>query len=157
MSLSETSKLTCLEGWRGSLIIRESGREPTKTKKNPAPSSKFFVQIAQISMCFWQHCPHYIALTLYRNRQSVLGVLCSERTGTVSDSEALIKEWCEGLLANFAFAAPQRTGLQTAEPTNLRKTLNGHARDSLFAEVSVHLCQCSKRSKKLTYIPLFIV
>lgn len=74
-----------------------------------------------------------------------------------SDSEALIKEWCERLLVNCSFTAPQRTGLQTAEPTDLRKSLNGHARDSLFAEMLVQLCQCSKRSKKLTYIPLFIV
>lgn len=110
--------------------IRQSGREPAKKKYPPPPPSKFNVQIAQISMYFWQHPPHYISLTLPRNWQSILGILCSERAGTVptSDSEAQIKEWCETLLINCSFPAPWRTGMQTAEPTYLRKSLNGHAK-----------------------------
>lgn len=78
MSLSETSKLTCLEGWKDTLKIREWKRA---NQNHTTPSSKFNVQIAQISKCFWQHCPRYIALTLSKDRQSILGVLFSERRG----------------------------------------------------------------------------
>lgn len=130
MSLSETSKLTCLEGWRDCLKLDRVAESQPKKNTPPPPPSKFNVQIAQISMCFWQHPPHYISLTLPRNWQSILGILCSERAGTVptSDSEAQIKEWCETLLINCSFPAPWRTGMQTAEPTYLRKSLNGHAK-----------------------------
>lgn len=57
--------LTCLEGWRDHLNSERVAE--SQTKRN---SSKFNVQIFQISMCFWQHTPHCTALMLPRNRQS---------------------------------------------------------------------------------------
>ena len=144
--------LTCLQVWRDCLKLERVAE--SQTKRN---SSKCNVQIAQISMCFWQHAPHCTALTLPRNRQSFYfgdlrlreGRYCflfwfwgtDERTVWEAVSKLFFPGTLEDWLANCG------------ANIILKSHWMGKPNDSLFAEVLVQPCQCSERSKEMHLRP----